>query len=455
MGSNVVVSNQSVIPERDERAEAIAALTIDHIASYQASDDALLSVAAAIPTGPLFYLRNRERTQELLGIGSVASFRSDSLQTFRETFDWLVPALRNHPQRDSLFLLGGTSFDGEMPSNEWGPFGAAHFIIPRCLFVRERDTVRVLLMDHRGAPIDTNAPTTATTCSASWEHIEPAPTSWEAIVTTALHHLASGSLDKVVLARRAEATLDTPAHPAALLKRLLSSPQRVAGFAFAPSSAVDQCFFGATPELLFSVNDTLLKSEAVAGTLQTTSPKNAASKRDNSALHSSLRPSQKEQHEHSCVVDAIVTQLQTVSEQVEAETSPTVTPLHDLFHLVTPIQAQLSSAMSPFDLIALLHPTPAVCGTPRAAAREFIRRHEPFERGWYAGTIGYLNGYRAEFSVSLRSALLQGQKLSAYVGAGIVEGSTPAKEWEELNLKQRRLEEILARPAGASSELTD
>lgn len=400
-----MASNLSFSRDQNECAAAIAALVIDHVASYQGSEDSLLSVASAITEGPLCYLRSRDRSLELLGIGCVASFRSESLEQFRATFDWVVPALRNHPQRDALYLLGGTSFDGEIPGGEWHGFDGIHFLIPRCLFRRHRNQVDVFLASDHAGPITGSPRADHRDYSVSWERTEPAPAAWDQVVTQALNHIANGSFEKVVLARQSNAELNAPVHPARLLERLLSSPQRVTGFAFAPGSSVNRCFFGATPELLFTLNESTLVSEAVAGTLRRDAIEREGFPRDLSAM----RATQKDHTEHECVVSAIVERLRTVSEQVEAAREPSLTPLHDLYHLVTPIRAQLAKALSPIDLIALLHPSPAVCGSPRESAREFIRTYESFERGWYAGTIGYINDCRAEFSVGLRSALLDGQ----------------------------------------------
>lgn len=434
-------SSLSSSHHEDELADALVALSVDHIASHQASPDTLLTAATAVREGPLFYLRNRDRSMELLGIGGVLSFKAQSLKHFQASFEWLMPALRCHPHRHALFLLGGTSFDGERPGTPWEAFGGVHFIIPRCLLLRKESSVDVFLIGDREGPIIPADPASHPNSGASWEGIEPNSDEWNEVISVALDQISAGAFEKVVLARRAHAKLDAPIHPIHVLSRLLSSPQRVAGFAFAPSTQINRCFFGATPELLFTLKDEILESEAVAGTLQAQSPQKWAISPDSSLMI----PSQKEREEHEYVVSAIVNRLQSISDTVEAETEPYLSPLHDLYHLVTPIRARLKKAISPLDIIALLHPTPAVCGSPQEKARAFIRAHEPFERGWYAGTIGFFNAYHSEFSVGLRSALLDHQRLSAYVGAGIVRGSTAAKEWEELDLKQRRLEDSIAR----------
>ena len=91
--------------------------------------------------------------------------------------------------------------------------------------------------------------------------------------------------------------------------------------------------------------------------------------------------------------------------------------------------------MCDWQLLAALHPTPAVGGAPREAALAFIRESEPYDRGWYAGACGMLSRETSEFSVAIRSARITAQGISLFAGAGIVAGSEPAPEWAELDNK--------------------
>jgi len=91
----------------------------------------------------------------------------------------------------------------------------------------------------------------------------------------------------------------------------------------------------------------------------------------------------------------------------------------------------------------LLQPTAAVAGLPRQAAREFIARNEPFDREWYAGSAGYLSLAQSEFCVALRSARVQGSCVRLYAGAGIVSGSDPEQEWQEIENKAAGLRSLL------------
>ena len=106
-----------------------------------------------------------------------------------------------------------------------------------------------------------------------------------------------------------------------------------------------------------------------------------------------------------------------------------------LQHLKCDIEAELKPGVCDWQLLAALHPTPAVGGAPREAALAFIRECEPHDRGWYAGACGMLSRETSEFSVAIRSARIRGSRISLFAGAGIVAGSEPAAEWAELDNK--------------------
>ena len=100
------------------------------------------------------------------------------------------------------------------------------------------------------------------------------------------------------------------------------------------------------------------------------------------------------------------------------------------------------------DIVSTLHPTPAVGGSPTREAVAWIRANEPFARGWYAGPIGWVGYDSSEFAVAIRSALIDGTSLSVYTGAGIVPGSDPAREWQEIEDKMGTFLHVLAGDCG-------
>jgi menaquinone-specific isochorismate synthase len=127
--------------------------------------------------------------------------------------------------------------------------------------------------------------------------------------------------------------------------------------------------------------------------------------------------------------------LKPFCEVLHVETEASEMKLARGRHLVSGITGTLHAGISTFDLLRALHPTPAVGGTPRREACAAIRQQEPFDRGWYAGPLGWIERDAAEFAVALRCGLVTPRHLALYSGAGIVRGSVPAAEWDEIEHK--------------------
>ena len=116
---------------------------------------------------------------------------------------------------------------------------------------------------------------------------------------------------------------------------------------------------------------------------------------------------------------------------------PEIMRLPALQHLVSPIRGTLRDESCPLELVAELHPTPAVCGFPRDAALRLIAELEPFSRGLYAGVVGWLEPHGIETAVAIRSMLARPDHTIAFAGAGVVAGSDPELEDEETRTKLR------------------
>src|SRR5713101_4268313 len=142
----------------------------------------------------------------------------------------------------------------------------------------------------------------------------------------------------------------------------------------------------------------------------------------------------------------VVATLRGISETVEVPASPAVRELATVAHLHTPISARLRAGVGLAEVVAALHPTPAVGGVPSAAAVRFLGEHENLDRGLYAGLIGLVGPLRAELAVALRCARIAGGTARLFLGAGIVEGSSAESEWMETQLKARALLDALEVP---------
>lgn len=239
---------------------------------------------------------------------------------------------------------------------------------------------------------------------------------WTALVEAALAEIATGRLAKVVLARRIEAvgTFDERK----VLKALEARYPACRTFLLRDG---DAAFVGASPETLCRVEGRALETEALAGT----------------GKDEALLSSAKDLREHAWVTEAIVEGLRPLCTAIAVAPEPRLKRLANVVHLCTPIHATLRDGVEAITAARALHPTPAVGGTPRAAAVAFQQKHEGFDRGWYAGAIGARGRESLELCVGIRSARVAATSATVFTGAGIVAGSTPDAEWEETERKAK------------------
>jgi menaquinone-specific isochorismate synthase len=205
-------------------------------------------------------------------------------------------------------------------------------------------------------------------------------------------------------------------------------------YIFSLSNGSDQYFLGASPERLVSLQKQLLSTDALAGT----APRGKTTRED-AQLANRLLTSPKEMHEHQVVIDFLTRKLTQLG--LSPEPFPLrLRQLSNLQHLHTPIRALVPAQVHLLDIVAALHPTPAVAGMPREVTCAEIDRLEPFARSLYAGPIGWVN-YQGdgEFAVGIRSALVAGCLARLFAGAGIVQGSDPERELAEVQLKLQAL----------------
>ncbi|ATA24865.1 isochorismate synthase [Brenneria goodwinii] len=265
------------------------------------------------------------------------------------------------------------------------------------------------------------------------EH-QPDRQRWGSLLQLALRDIAAGAMEKVVLARATTLTLDRPLQATTFMAASRAANHRCFHFMLAHDAR--QAFLGSSPERLYRRCDERLETEALAGT--------AASDKDankTAALADWLMKDTKNQCENMMVVDDICQRLRRSARSLDVM-PPEIIRLRKVQHLRRAILAELKERS---DAVCLddLQPTAAVAGLPRAVARRFIAEHEPFERGWYAGSAGYLSLQQSEFCVALRSAEISDNILKLYAGAGILAGSDPEQEWLELENKAAGLKSLL------------
>ncbi|NES03429.1 MAG: isochorismate synthase [Okeania sp. SIO2F4] len=252
-------------------------------------------------------------------------------------------------------------------------------------------------------------------------------------VASALDLINSNSLRKIVLAHAIDIYSQTNFDLIKSLNNLrLIYPDC---YILSTSNGNGQNFICASPERLISINNNQLVTDALAGS----APRGKTPSED-AKLANSLLCSEKDLREHQFVIDFIIKRLQDLGLKPNYSSQPHLLQLSNIQHLWTPITAEISQNIHLLEILAELHPTPAVAGVPRDIAQEQIQNFETFDRSLYAAPIGWIDHQgNGEFAVGIRSALIDGDRARLYAGAGIVSGSKPDKELAEVQLKFQTL----------------
>ncbi len=263
------------------------------------------------------------------------------------------------------------------------------------------------------------------------------PQGYQDSVRQALERIAAGELSKVVLAR--DLTGSIPA--GSDLRRLVRALST--GYPDTWAFAVDG-LIGASPETLVTVQQRTVTARVLAGTIGRGADADA-----DTVASSHLASSTKDLDEHEYAVQSVLASLRPHTRALAASEQPFLLKLPNLFHLATDVEGELADGGSSLDLVGALHPTAAVAGTPTSAAIAAIRELEPFDRGRYAGPVGWVDAAgNGEWAIALRCAQFTPAEtdiaVTAYAGAGIVAGSDPESELLETRVKFRPLVDALA-----------
>ncbi|CAL5441458.1 unnamed protein product [Camellia sinensis] len=264
----------------------------------------------------------------------------------------------------------------------------------------------------------------------------PNKTSWDLAVKNALQMINRNNspLIKVVLARSSRFVTATDIDPLTWLACLQAEGENSYQFCLQPPDA--PAFIGNTQ--LFHRNWHDISSEALAGTRA-----RGRSEAVDLQIELDLLSSPKDHNEFTIVRECIKRKLEAVCIRVSVEPKKAIRKLPRVQHLYARLTGRLRSEDDEYEVLSSLHPTPAVCGFPTEEARVLIAETEMFDRGMYAGPVGWFGGGESEFAVGIRSALV-GRGLGAliYAGTGIVEGSNSSLEWEELELKTSQVYQV-------------
>jgi menaquinone-specific isochorismate synthase len=395
------------------------------------------------------YWSDRKNRFQMAGSGGADVITGESTVDYHQLMDTLHQRLAT--ARGTPRYFGGLRFsmDGR-PENAWSPFKAYRFILPRFEVVT-RDGVTIFacnMLSHENMDgiIDALGPLSFPESKAvpavpraKRRTNLPDRRQWCQAVQSALDAFQPNVYEKVVLARKVTFEFDAPLDAAALLKALKQNTSHCFHFLFQPDP--QSGFLGASPERLYRRDKEVIRTEAIAG-----SRPRGASRKEDEDLTAALLASEKDTREHAYVVKEIHRTLSDYCSLLVADKQPQALKLKRCQHLLTGFKGRLKHDVKDADLLKSLHPTPAVGGFPRDRALQDIARLEPFDRGWYAGPVGWIEKDAAQFVVGIRSGLTEGSRLHLYSGAGIVDGSVPQEEWNEVETKISDFLALFAHP---------
>ncbi len=394
---------------------------------------------------PKLFWSNREKNDIVAGIGKADTIEFDTTGPNSQSFNTLQRKLAEKDPGTRFF--GGFSFNNqEQQDRQWHAFKSFLFILPEvqlsvvndihslsCSLVTkpeepaEKQSRRILELLGTICTVTDSAPRNLPDLRSTT--FLPDRKQWLETCGQILECFEEGLMGKIILARQTLLEFEEAFPPLLFLLNFPYPESSVFRYHFEPEK--NTAFFSFTPERLYRRNGDELLTEALAGTcsMQTIEEGNVDACKQ-------LLNSEKDIREHKFVRDTIAKELEPICSSIDMEEDVQALQLNRLVHLYTQCRAILNpESCNDKAVLNALHPTPAVGGVPRNKALEEIIHLEPFSRGWYAAPIGWISGSSAEFAVGIRSAVASEKKLYVYSGAGLVRGSNPAAEWEEVDQK--------------------
>ena len=371
----------------------------------------------------------------LVGFGIHKRHTVSGPDRFTEARKWWRNSINEFDIRNNLhgagtgpILFGSFSFDSTEESQ---------LIIPKVVIGQRNGKSWITWIGDQSQPQLSRASDKRAPLHLSWSGSNGDV--WQERVARAIEKIKVGKLEKVVLARFTTATSDSTISARPILNYLSSEY---------PSTWIysNDGLIGATPELLVRLSKSLITSRILAGTIR----KTGDDERD-LALAGSLARSSKDLEEHEYAVRSVADALAPFCSSMNVPESPFVLHLSNVMHLATDVTGVLSDNSSPsdiFELVARLHPSAAVCGTPTEVAKRTIDEIEGISRGRYAGPVGWIDAKGdGELGIALRCGQISHDKKSIriYAGCGIVAGSDPEREYAESQAKLLPMRSALCR----------
>jgi menaquinone-specific isochorismate synthase len=391
------------------------------------------------------YWSDRCSEFECAGIGYADKIKRDGHQDGDDILSEITRCIKEDAGRARYY--GGIRFNARAHIDKyWSPYGESLFILPQFEVVTDasgtylasnivaradqkpnellQSVLKKIANLRLDAPLNEYHENTP-------HHLRtdiPSKQDWFDNIDTALNILDTEKVDKIVLGRSSILSFDSAPKPFFLLSKLKEIEPSAYHFYIQPKTG--SAFIGATPERLYKRRNRFIETEAVAGTRQ-----RGATPEEDERLAEHLLLSDKDYREHVMVRNNIESVLAPLCQYLRVNDRVELIKQSRVQHLYSYLQGQLLENISDRQLLNVLHPTPAVGGLPRDSALEYIEKMEPFDRGWYAGPVGWIGDDAAEFAVGIRSGLMNGKSLRLFAGAGVIKGSIPQLEWDEMETK--------------------
>ncbi len=488
----ITSTHESLLKTLREAAGRVSRHQRSILASYTFPiewDDPLRIFTAArlAGLGECFFWEQPAEQNALIGVGAAATIETQGIMCFTDSASARRTLLNDavvtyvHPTAsvasNGPILFGGFTFDPLSPHTQlWADFPDGLLILPQILLSYSANHVALTVnrMIHASDDIEQCAQEIEASIRRLQDMVECTPaklredaynkfslheirpaSEWMAMVANTVDMIQHGAFEKVVLARDIQAmphdssgTFDI----STTLQRLRESYPTAYVFAIQRG---ERFFMGATPERLVQARDGQIQTMALAG-----SARRGETEEEDARIGAELLQSEKNNSEHAIVVAMMREALKNHCTHVRISTMPQLLKLKNVQHLMTPIVGELIPGRCILDILADLHPTPAVGGFPRHAALEAIRRTEKLDRGWYAAPLGWIGASgNGEFSVALRSGLIDSGQARLFAGCGIVADSDPQTEFAESSLKFQVMlhalgsEPLASQPANETASL--
>ena len=367
---------------------------------------------------PLSWVRNGEG---LVGWGVHATTTVSGRNRFEDARDWW------HHQLETFSVANSVHGSGTGPvlftSFSFDRNEESVLVIPQVVVGQKGAQSWITWIGDTPQPVLPDSPARQTLGRFNFGEGSISTQAWKERVAQAIKQIEDSKVDKVVLARDVVATSDSEIDSRGILKKLAQEYPSTWTF------AVDG-LIGATPELLLRLSRGMVTSRVLAGTI----PKTGDDEKD-LALAASLARSSKDLEEHEYAVRSVADALEPFCSSTNVPESPFVLHLANVMHLATDVTGALiesKNRVDAFSLLKSLHPSAAVCGTPRNIAFDIIDEIEGMNRGRYAGPVGWIDASGdGELGIALRTGQISGNEIRIFAGCGIVAGSNPDKELEE------------------------